>query len=769
MNPLRRTLVALTLATAALAQSPVPPSALARTTLLPVHVEDVGERTEVWTAGPTFKASFHDGMSFFPFVGKDLPHQPFAWRTVAVRAGGAPVPLAPLPAPQWTTDRVVYDLGAVHERYDVRREGLEQSFVLPRPLGGGDLTITGRVQTPLWAPPREPMHGPLAFQNHDGRVRVDYGTATAIDARGARLALATSWDGHELTLHVPGTWLAGAHYPVVVDPVISAGGVASQSAPIGAVDLLHETVTPAGLLGRVWIVYSVDVAAGDRDLYLDRHPTGFGSPPTTVFSRISNAVSTDNGSLGLSRGSDRAVLFFDEQNNTGNRYLGWRAHDCADMVFNAFARFLLPPTNLHYWRPDVGGRIDDFGTEIAIVFQFEEGVATFSNTSTSRVAGMNMNPALFPGGNPTTAFTIRWQPTRDQERPSINQASSEPEWLVAMVENDNTTGDAWQIELVTLDGNNNSDDTGLVFEESPVGLRHQQAPQVAGDARRFLVTYTTRPVAGSPSGAGTLGDTVRSQRVDFDPLSAGLLFPTLPHPAATITTYPAPIVAVGGLAHDHLSASHWCVAARVTGSEEYRTAKLGYRGAVVESALVRTAPAGDALTAGGVTFRSDTREFLLGYGENGGGGNDLRVDRVSYDAVAAPTLVGSSCGSASWMGLGELDEKQQIGAQGVTVGITGAAPDTGVALLMISLAPANVPLSLFALGNCDLRVDPLPPNYLTLLVLFPGSDGEGEVSFDLPEELPPTTYYCQWLYVDASADPALEFFTTNRLVLPTAR
>ena len=55
---------------------------------VPVHRETLpdGHELGLWTAGRDWKASFHDGMTFVPYLGREYPHnQPFAWRTTSVR------------------------------------------------------------------------------------------------------------------------------------------------------------------------------------------------------------------------------------------------------------------------------------------------------------------------------------------------------------------------------------------------------------------------------------------------------------------------------------------------------------------------------------------------------------------------------------------------------------------------------------------------------------------------------------------------------------
>src|SRR5690606_23139412 len=192
----------------------------------PVHTAEADEGVPygLWAAGARYKASFHDGMTFVPYLGSEYPTTvEFRWRTTAVEVGGAVLEAASEPRRTHTDYRVEYDLGSVVEAYDVRADGLEQTFVLERPLGTGDLVVRGVVTSPLTAPDVPPAHQALEFRDAEGRAIVRYGAATAVDARGRRQPMRTCCSNGEVTLHLDGAWLRDAAYPVVVDPIIAGG------------------------------------------------------------------------------------------------------------------------------------------------------------------------------------------------------------------------------------------------------------------------------------------------------------------------------------------------------------------------------------------------------------------------------------------------------------------------------------------------------------------------------------------------------------------
>lgn len=112
------------------------------------------------------------------------------------------------------------------ERYVVTTRGVEQQFLLERPLAvEGELRIEGKVDTAL-----APVHagrarrGGTRFEGPDGTA-VNYGAVTVIDAAGARLSAAVEAAADSVSIVIDGAWLRAAAYPVLVDPLVNANFV----------------------------------------------------------------------------------------------------------------------------------------------------------------------------------------------------------------------------------------------------------------------------------------------------------------------------------------------------------------------------------------------------------------------------------------------------------------------------------------------------------------------------------------------------------------
>lgn len=183
-------------------------------------------------AGPDYKAAFHrDHVEFVPVLGPDAPRNlPLQLRLRAVGRRGtglAPVGPGALHGATGTdTVRYVRTGGAaigwrLEERYDVRPDGIEQSFRFETtPAGHGDLVVLVDLRTGLAVRETGPDRILLAAEGLGG---VAIGAVTGIDAdgqrAGGRLALR---DGGVLEMSLPAEFVDAARAPIVLDPLISA-------------------------------------------------------------------------------------------------------------------------------------------------------------------------------------------------------------------------------------------------------------------------------------------------------------------------------------------------------------------------------------------------------------------------------------------------------------------------------------------------------------------------------------------------------------------
>jgi len=167
---------------------------------------------------PRHTATFTaDGLQFAPrHSGLE-----WAWRLTFVGAGDTPlagVAIGPVP-PTRQAQGVTYPRGGLEERYLALKGSLEQQFVLPGPLSldGADLVIVGAVACAgAFA---ETADGWLWRTSESG---VHLGHVRVYDARGTLLPATMAVTANATRIVVDGAALAGAAYPVTVDPEIGA-------------------------------------------------------------------------------------------------------------------------------------------------------------------------------------------------------------------------------------------------------------------------------------------------------------------------------------------------------------------------------------------------------------------------------------------------------------------------------------------------------------------------------------------------------------------
>ena len=216
---------------------------------LPFDLQEVVERArnqiQIPVRGLPFverlghRATFDAGsVRFAPRGGLDLPEPVTTTIELAgVYAGGQPLFEGPAPAvPDIAGNAVRFERApGLVEEYLARDGGIEQRLRLDaQPTASGDLTMAVEVQTPLDLAPAEGGEG-FVFRwigpRGERMVSVaSYDRALALDADGrakrATLSaqeLAPTRPGarrYRLEMTFPADWLAAAHYPVVVDPLI---------------------------------------------------------------------------------------------------------------------------------------------------------------------------------------------------------------------------------------------------------------------------------------------------------------------------------------------------------------------------------------------------------------------------------------------------------------------------------------------------------------------------------------------------------------------
>ena len=732
--------------------SPAPPQSLSLATICtPVHTQSGAEGPAygVWAAGAAYKASFHDGMTFVPYVGKGARSHALHWRTTSAHVGELELATATKPQFDHSQWRAEYDLGGIVEAYDVRPEGLEQSFVLrQRPAAAGDLVIRGAIATDLFA--RAPnAAGAVQFVDAHGATFVGYGAATAIDAVGRRCALSTEVVAGGVELRLPGDWLARAAFPLVVDPLLSPTTVATGG-EVTEVAIQHD----GGGTANVWYA-EVRASGTDHDLRLFRTEND-GQNPVLVFSDLSNSWSSVEPSLGLNLPAQKMLLAYTREIVASNtKRVRLHLHGRYDLAFNGTVFDVPSPAGNNHWRPAVGNERSPISfTSLLVVYQVE-GTGTFASSSTSAIHGTVV--LCGAGGATSTQITIASAALTDHERPAIGNVYDGPSrsWTVAYQRYyAGAFGQEWDVALRRI-GPTNTVGAEFLIDDDVVD-RHEMAPHFAGIDNHLMLFYTSSTVAESSlKPTGVNGHRIRGTVLDW---TGGSFY--APWGSSDLQVNNDARLEIAGVGYDWHTAEHWALAFRSNVTETVYLRTYGYHGTQLTSEVVETPTTGLGTTAaGGVVFQTQDDEFLIGYGLTEPGiGSYSRLSRWQYPPLSAPTHGGTACTSTQvdWWG------SQRIGTQSCGVVFTNA-PANSFTACALATAPAS--LQLFGVGGvhdgCWLLVPLAGPDYLGLLGPFAAT--AAQFLIPLPEGLPNFTLRAQAITFDGATG---EFYSSNRLNAP---
>ncbi len=719
----------------------------------------------IWAAGKDYKVSFHDGATYVPFLGADYPHnQPFRWTTTSVTVGGEELATRAAPVGRQASDtRYEYDHGGVVEAYDVLLDGLEQTFVIAGgPAAAGDLVVRGEVGTALHAAPVADRHGDVVFFDAAGDPILTYGAATAVDAQGRSAAMRTRYEGGSFELVLDGAWLASAQFPVVVDPLMSSNVLLNTwGQPFGYpldLDVLRDDERPTD---NVWICYARQVSATDSDLWVMR--TNDDLPSTlfvTAFTDLTSSWGTT--SCAVAYANSRVVCAF-VRDFGSTRNVRWHAHHVNDLAFRTGVGALTASNN--NWRVDAGGNRAGTGSDRVMVVHQHENSATFANTSQSQrrafyvdLSGVTSTRSQGVVANP---ITILGASTTDCERPRVNQVA------------DGFGNNHWCVVHQYVESNDPSDDwdvyidiwsvTGRLLaylDLEPNNGEHKLGPVVAGSGGRFLVVYGGADVGLLGPTTGIKSYEINTQRVDY--VGGALGFP---HAHSRYLSSSSLQLETRSVAYDTNTTSHWLSVARF-GNVLFAD-MLGYRGRYVTfDNFIQGPSTVTSVRQAAASFDDDHGTFVLVGAEFVTGSHPIRGNVWSNAAIPSPSQGGFGCTSASlaWEPDAFRPSSQRIGHEFNGVTLYGA-PSGSLALLAVSLAPANVPIggiSLFGSG-CNLLIDNVNGFLGILGVGVVGPLSALRWGLPLDENFPPTTLHFQSFHLDPSSSV---FLGTPRLSVP---
>ncbi|MEM7201365.1 MAG: hypothetical protein AAF628_13935 [Planctomycetota bacterium] len=209
--------------------------------------------------GADYRVAFGDDqVEFTPALGRQVSRtSPWTFTLTTVDRDGAH--LGRDRATRSHQDNIVrYGHGTFDEVYEVRADGLKQSFVFHRvPAGHGDLVVRGRVTTHMRG---ELVRDGLKFDADGiGHVQVDPVVGFDGDGRTVRGSIAWSATG-EIEMRLPAPFVDRATLPLTLDPLISFFAVSSVQ------DEEDPDVASNPTTGRSLAVWTRYYASNDADI-----------------------------------------------------------------------------------------------------------------------------------------------------------------------------------------------------------------------------------------------------------------------------------------------------------------------------------------------------------------------------------------------------------------------------------------------------------------------------------------------------------------------
>ncbi len=719
----------------------------------PIHTQpdDEGHAYGLWAAGRDYKASFAGGMAFVPYLGAS-DDAPVAWRWTTTSATVGEHQLVTMaPRLTHTAWRAEYDLGGLVEAYDVRPEGLEQTFVLrQRPATNGELVIRGAVASALRAT-GVGDYGGVLFVDALGRGCVHYGSALAIDAAGRRQPMTTQLVDGGLELRLDAAWLAAAQFPVVVDPLVAPVDIAVGETVVD-VAIAHD---PMGTK-NVWYAECRQTGT-DADLRLFRCDEN-GQNPVLVHSDITGSWSSIEPALGINVPAASTVLAWTRDLQFSNqRRVRAHVHDRLDLAFDGTVVFVPSQVDTHQWRPTVGHELSPVSfTSVLIAYQQETSVA-FANGLFSQIHAVEL--ACGGTGSVVTQFPVATTGFVDHERPTLAKVAIGPtrQWTVGYQRYAGLVASDWSIGLRRIDAANVVGAESLV--DNGIAQQHEMAPKLGGSDDRLMLFCTASTIAESVAKPATAnGHRIRGTRLDWN----GGAFVT-PHGTKVLESEADARLELGGCDFDRNSGSHWALGFRSNATQNLYLGVYGFQGEEVRRETLGAPTTGLGTSIGAaVCFQANDDEFVAAYGIVDPGMNSVSwLRRSQYPNILGVTASGASCSPVqlSWYGSTWIGT-EQCGVQFAN------APAGSFTFVLLALAPAS--LQLFGLDGihdgCWLHLPIAGPDYVGNLPLQLG--GSGSWPLPLPEALGPITLRFQGVNFDPVAN---EFFSTSRMNVPITK
>jgi len=360
----------------------------------------------VFGFGPDYTAAFDArGMTYTPAFGPDSPRaHHLTFELTDVTRGGELVHAATPTSPEADGGSVAFARGAIVERYEMLANGVHQTFLFQEPLpGSGDLVVRGTIDTSL-SGVFAAAGGALDFEE-PGLGTVTFGGVLGIDAAGDEAEGELRLDGNVLSLVLPASFVDGAAYPLLLDPLIGVTETLSStgavSAPTVAYDLSND---------NYYVAWDHEPGGGLHELRGALVSASTGNLIASSLIGVSNTLEYQ-ASLGGVNASDRFLLAY-HSNSAGVPFAEVRVYGIsASSGAQSGGYTVIGTGNSNHARPVVGG-VRNPSNDKALVVWREDG---FGLRGAQVTLGTSGAPVL------DATFTVTSDPNDD--RPAVSHAS----------------------------------------------------------------------------------------------------------------------------------------------------------------------------------------------------------------------------------------------------------------------------------------------------------------------------------------------------------
>ncbi|GAB4144575.1 MAG: hypothetical protein Fur0037_12380 [Planctomycetota bacterium] len=730
--------------------------------------DPIGGDYGTWAAGDDYKVSFHDGMTFIPYLGRTYPvTRRITWRTLSGSLGSVDL-LGGDPVHGHDDLRYEYRFAQLTEAYDVRAEGLEQTFVVREKIEGS-LRIEGELGGNL----RPVESGDrIAFVDDSGVVLATYERPVAVDAHGRRFAVDAALVGSRLSLGLDEAGVASAEFPLVIDPLLATNLVGSHgTADPDSVDVAREDTT-----NRIAVAYLRHVSAVDQDAWIREFTDGFGNAPG------GDLVFTDINSWGIQNIRICNVGPAHDWVAVVNRalpavHLRYWVQPCAAAVLNTTVTAAASVGGANQWNADIGGveafdesGVGAVGTAAMCVYMLDYSSAG-TGSDTTEIWAQRVDVAG-AGVVPGPQFQVA--AGGDNDQPSITKVSDgrhggPARWIAVWQRYDSPDPMARDWDVVGTQVFENNTSSGL-FEAngSHTNLAHRLGPKVEGQRGRYLVAFGEVARAGIPKNAAFMGQSMVAQRFDWP--DGGAVS------SMSSRTFHGPGIGqqmiIADVAYDSDTDSQWTILDLDIVDGYMRAHRCGYTGRLLEEVAVSGVPVGSTHNGlGGACYDDDSDRFVLAYGDPTDlAGNPVYGRYLIYPTESPTILAGPTCRPIlpRWEGRDQdgtpiAANDQQIGNQFGHL-MVGGTPAGSLHFMLLSTATAFVPIVNPSVGAGCIQLVDMGAGYLGSLPGMVG--GSVEWNVPLPGFLSPFTLHTQDVYLDPTDN---RIYTTYRLSVPVVK